>query len=148
MGIANYFTRRSLAILALAAALPISAQEGFPLKGSWIGVWEGNTQHGNDVLIVMNWDGKNISGVINPGTDNINISKASLDPVETPSKENAKQFNITWKVHLEADAKGKTGQALHYVIDGNIQQVELPSRSVVGTWSSQAGKGKFEIRRQ
>ena len=122
-------------IIALALTVPMSAQEGHPMKGSWIGVWEGNTALGNDVLMVMNWDGKNITGIINPGTDNIKIGTATLDP-------------NGWKVHIEADAKNKTGGPLHLVIDGTIKTVELPSRSIVGTWTGGAAKGKFEIHRQ
>ncbi|MEO5924772.1 MAG: hypothetical protein ABIR70_13185 [Bryobacteraceae bacterium] len=119
----------------MALAVSISAQEGHPLKGSWIGVWEGNTVAGNDVLMILNWDGKAVSGMINPGTDNIKIDKASLDPAG-------------WKVHIEADSKDKAGAAIHYVIDGAINQLEMANRSIVGTWSSQRGKGKFEIHRQ
>ena len=136
MGKPRSLTRRSsLALLAVALALPIIAQEGYPLKGSWIGVWEANTQHGNDVLVIMNWDGKNVSGIINPGTDNIKIDRATLDP-------------SGWKVHIEADAKNKQGGALRYVIDGTIQNLEQPNRAIVGTWQNQSGRGKFEIRRQ
>lgn len=124
-----------LVLLAMALAAPITAQEGHPLKGSWIGVWESNTQHGNDVLMVLNWDGKRISGTINPGTDNIAIDNATLDPTG-------------WKVHIEANAKNKQGAALRYVIDGTIQQLEMPNRAITGTWQSQSGRGKFEIRRQ
>jgi len=119
----------------LALVAPIVAQEGFPLKGSWIGVWDGNTVAGNDVLIIMNWDGKAVSGMINPGTDNIKIDKATLDPTG-------------WKVHIEAAAKDKAGAPIHYVIDGAINQLEMANRSVVGTWTSERGKGKFEIHRQ
>jgi hypothetical protein len=135
MGILRSLTKWSVGVLAIAAVLPIVAQEGYPLKGSWIGSWAGNTVHGDDVLIVMNWDGKAVSGMINPGTDNIKIGSATLDPAG-------------WKVHIEADAKDKAGAAVHYVIDGNIKSLELPSRSIEGTWSSQKGKGKFEIHRQ
>lgn len=123
-------TKWSLALLALALVLPIVAQEGHPLKGSWIGVWEGNAEHGNDVLLVLNWDGKAVTGVINPGTDNIDIGRATLDP-------------NGWKVHIEATAKD--GQ---YVIDGVIEELELPNRAVLGTWKSGSKGGKFEIRRQ
>ena len=124
-----------LVLLALALAAPISAQEGYPLKGSWIGVWEGNTALGNDVLMVMNWDGKKVSGTINPGTDNIAIDTATLDPAG-------------WKVHIEASAKNKAGATVKYVIDGAIQKLEMPNRAIVGTWSGGAAKGKFEIHRQ
>jgi citrate lyase gamma subunit len=123
--------------MALAAPLiaPLFAQEGHPLKGSWIGVWQTNAVHGDDVLIIMNWDGKAVSGIINPGTDDIAIKTATLDP-------------NGWKVHIEADAKDKAGAAVHYVIDGAIQKLEMTDRAIVGTWSSQRGKGKFEIHRQ
>ena len=129
------FKGLALAALALSLAVPIVAQEGHPLKGSWIGVWEANKDAGDDVIVVLNWDGKAISGIINPGTDNMKIANATLDP-------------NGWKVHLEADGKNKAGGALHYVIDGTIKDLELPTRQVIGTWSSQGGKGKFEIRRQ
>ncbi len=112
------------------------AQEGYPLKGSWIGVWESNATHGNDVLMVMNWDGKNVSGVINPGTDNIKIDKATLDP-------------NGWKVHIEADAKNKQAQMRSgYVIDGvaSLQTWSSQnSRQAVGTWSS-LGPARAEFR--
>ena len=135
MGIPGCPTRWSLVVLTLALAVPITAQEGHPLKGSWIGVWEANAQHGNDVLLTMNWDGKNITGIINPGTDNIKFDRVTLDPAG-------------WKVHIEADAKDKQGAAIRYVIDAAIQQLEMPNRAITGTWQSQRGRGKFEIRRQ
>jgi hypothetical protein len=111
------------------------AQEGHPLKGSWIGVWEGNKTHGDDVLVILDWNGREISGMINPGTDNIEIDRATLDP-------------DGWHVHIEADAKARDGKTLRYVIDGAIQDLELPNRYITGTWQSQNGSGKFEIRRQ
>ena len=128
-------TRLALVLLAATLAAPIQAQEGHPLKGSWIGVWEANKDAGDDVLMVLSWDGKTISGTINPGTDNMVVKNATLDPAG-------------WKVHLEADGKNKSGAAVHYVIDGNIKDLELPTRSITGTWQSQGGKGKFEVRRQ
>ncbi len=33
-----------------------NAQEGHPLKGSWIGEWSGNSDLGEFVLVVMDWD--------------------------------------------------------------------------------------------
>jgi hypothetical protein len=135
MQMPSYLARWSLILLAIALALPIAAQEGHPLKGSWIGVWESNAQHGDNVLVIMNWDGKNVTGIINPGTDNIKIDRATLDP-------------NGWKVRIEADAKDKQGAALRYIIEGTIQDLELPNRLITGTWQSQGGRGKFEMRRQ
>src|SRR5690606_13515805 len=63
----------AIAALALAAGVSAVAQEGHPIKGSWLGNWESNQVHGEFVLLVMDWDGEKISGIINPGTDNIEI---------------------------------------------------------------------------
>jgi hypothetical protein len=125
------------ATLVIAAGLvgAAHAQEGHPLKGSWIGEWSGNQVHGDSVLLVLNWDGKVITGMINPGTDNIPLTKASLDP-------------NGWVVKLEADAKDKAGAPLRYVIEGKIENLELPNRQIVGTWSSQKGRGAFAVARQ
>ena len=78
----------AVSIACLASAAPAAAQEGHPVKGSWIGKWEKNTVHGADVIVVLNWDGDKITGMINPGTDNIVVKNASLNPgyVGRPSR--------------------------------------------------------------
>lgn len=114
---------------------PALAQEGHPLKGSWIGSWAGNKIHGSDVVVVLNWDGKAISGMINPGTDNMRIKNATLNPEG-------------WVVHLEADGKEKSGAAVTYVIDGKIENIHIPKRTITGTWKSQKESGTFNIERQ
>ena len=69
----------ALAVCMIVAA-PALAQEGHPLKGSWLGTWAGNKIHGNDVLLVMTWDGKSITGTINPGTDNMRDQERVAQP--------------------------------------------------------------------
>jgi len=125
----------STLFFVLALSAPTLAQEGHPLKGSWIGVWESNQVHGDDIVVILDWDGSKISGMINPGTDNIAISTATLNP-------------DNWTVHLEADAVGEGGRSMRYVIDGTLQELELPNRYIVGTWRAGSGRGNFEIRRQ
>jgi hypothetical protein len=125
----------TLCVAAAYAAAPASAQEGHPLKGSWVGDWGPSQNHANDVLIVMNWDGKALTGTINPGTDNIAIKNASLDPKG-------------WTVHLEGDSKDKSGKPMTYVLDGKIENLGLPHRSIVGTWKTATESGKFKITRQ
>jgi hypothetical protein len=122
-----------LTVVCLSGA-PATAQEGHPLKGSWLGTWGPSKVHSDDILIVMNWDGKTISGMINPGTDNIPIKNATLNPEG-------------WLVHIEADAKDKSGTT-SYVIDGKIEGLAFHNRSVVGTWKSQRESGQFKISRQ
>jgi hypothetical protein len=121
--------------VCLAAQAPVAAQEGHPLKGSWVGTWGPSQNHTDDVLILIRWDGKALSGMINPGTDNIPIKNASLTPQG-------------WLVHLEGDGKDKSGKVITYVIDGKIENLGLPHRSVVGTWKTQNESGPFKITRQ
>ena len=126
----------AVALVCLAAVAPAIAQEGHPLKGSWLGTWAGNKVHGNDVLLVMTWDGTSITGTINPGTDNIVIKNATLNPTG-------------WLVHLEGDAKDKAGQPMTYTIDGKIENLPLANRIVTGTWKdNRGGAGVFKIGRQ
>ena len=117
--------------LFLFAAL---AQEGHPLVGSWHGTWGPTPTHRNDVTVVMDWDGKNITGLINPGPDSVTFSKATLDA-------------SNWGVHIEADAKDQSGNPVHFIIDGKIEDVTNPRRSIVGTWNHGAQKGDFKIIR-
>ena len=112
-----------------------AGQEGHPLKGSWLGTWAGNDAHGDIILVVLDWDGGKITGMINPGTDNMALTNATLEPAG-------------WVVTLEAAAKDRSGAAIHYVIEGKIENLELPNRSVVGTWRSERGQGAFEMSRQ
>lgn len=125
----------AVSMAALAVAAISGAQEGHPVKGSWIGVWESNATHGENVLVILDWDGEQITGMINPGTDNIAIDEATLDPDD-------------WSLRIEADADTRDGDTIRYVIEGTIEELELPSRSIVGTWRSDNGRGTFDIRRQ
>lgn len=130
---------RSLMVLTVLIgsllAAPVAAQEGHPLKGSWLGTMAGNTAHNPDIVLVLNWDGKAITGMINPGTDNIAIKNATLNPQG-------------WVVHFEADAKDAKGQAVTYVVDGKIENLHVPNRGIAGTWKSQRGNGEFKASRQ
>ena len=77
-----------LIVLALCAGAAL-AQEGHPLKGSWLGDWGPNKTTRNQVFLLLDWDGKAISGTINPGTDNIPIKSAMLTP-PTPQPQPAR----------------------------------------------------------
>ena len=120
---------------SLALAVPSLAQEGHPLRGSWIGVWEGNETHDEFVLVILDWNGSEVTGMINPGTDNIEITGVTLDPED-------------WSIRIEADTEDANGRPVDYVIEGNIEELELPNRFIRGTWQSDDGRGDFEIRRQ
>jgi len=114
--------------------VPAFAQEGHPLSGTWHGDWGPTPTHRNDVTLVLDWDGKDINGLINPGPDSIKLSKATLDP-------------SNWTVHFEADVKDHSGNPVHFVIDGKIQNLTAIRRSIVGTWNHGNVKGDFKITR-
>jgi len=132
---------RSLSLLVFAAFVslsnvaPLVAQEGHPLKGSWLGTWGPSKSHSNELLMVLDWDGKTVTGMINPGTDNIPLKSATLNPEG-------------WTVRFEADAKDKAGVVTNYVIEGKIEGLAFHNRTVTGTWKSQRESGPFKISRQ
>ena len=78
---------------------------------------------------------RKITGTINPGTDNIVVKNASLNP-------------DTWVVHLEGDGKDKSGAVVAYVIDGKIENLAMANRSITGTWKTAKESGPFKISRQ
>jgi hypothetical protein len=121
-------------LLAAALALPAAAQYGHPLKGSWSGDWGPTKDNRTRVLLDINWDGKALSGVINPGPTAVPMQKATLDP-------------STWNVHLEAERKDASGQAVRYVIDGKLENIGVSQRFITGTWIEGTKKGDFRIVR-
>jgi hypothetical protein len=121
--------RRKTFLLLLTTGLALLAQEGHPLVGSWHGSWGLNATDRKDLTVIMMWDGKDITGLVNPGADGGKLQKASLDP-------------DGWKVHFESDLKN-----VHVVADGHIENVTNMRRSIVGTWMQGSSKGDFKITR-
>ena len=122
-------------LACLMMVISAFAQEGHPLKGTWLGDWGPNKNDRNQITVVMDWDGKQITGQIDPGPNAIPLKNATLEPKG-------------WVVHFEADAKNAAGQPVHYVVDGKIENLGLYNRSIVGTWSHDNVKGDFRLQRQ
>ena len=118
----------------LLTLVPLMAQEGHPLVGSWHGDWGPNAKDRTDVTFILNYDGKNIVGMINPGPDVAKLQNASLEA-------------SNWGVHLEADMKDRSGKLIHFVADGKVEDVTSARRRIVGTWSQGGMKGDFKITR-
>jgi len=115
-------------------AASAAAQEGHPLKGTWSGDWGPSAQHRNPVTVIMDWNGKEITGAINPGPGSVPFKKATLDPA-------------TWTVRIEAEAKDRSGKPVQYVIEGKLENLGSARRSLVGTWVHDNVKGDFRITR-
>jgi hypothetical protein len=122
-----------LAVASLAVG--VDAQEGHPLVGSWYGDWGASASQRNDVTLVMSWDGKNISGIINPGPDAVPFKVATLD-------------SSRWTVHIEAEGKDRAGSAVRYTIDGKLENIGSYNRTLTGTWLQGSVKGDFKIARE
>ena len=119
----------------LVASQPAAAQEGHPLKGSWLGSWGPSQNHTNDILVVLDWDGKNITGTINPGTDDMPVRNATLEP-------------DGWVVRFQTEGKDRAGNSVTYAIEGRIEGLAFHNRTITGTWKSQRESGPFSISRQ
>lgn len=148
---------RSLRLFCLLSCVLIAgsalAQEGHPARGTWVGYWGPSAQQ-NRVVIVIDWDGKNLSGAVNPGPNAVPIKTARLEiiPGTPPPKPGDLVGEPTFKLHIEADAKDAKGNPITIVADGTMGEVGLPIRSLAGTWTQTSGgrtvKGDFKVRRQ
>lgn len=118
----------------VAIAVTALAQYGHPLKGTWSGDWGVSKDSRNRVLLELNWDGKAITGTINPGPNAIPLKAASLDPA-------------TWTVRFEAAGKDRAGNAVQYVIEGKLQNLGSYYRVMSGIWTQGAIKGDFKVTR-
>jgi hypothetical protein len=137
------------AVLAYAAGA--SAQEGYPLTGTWYGEYDAGTQK-NDLTVIMNWDGHNVSGTMNPGPTASPLSKVVLDI--TPGKPAAQGQNSTtgtppiYHVRIEADAPDASGAKAPMVFEGMLMNPVAGNRRLTGTWTRGTEHGTFQLRRQ
>ena len=81
----------------------------------------------------MNWDGKNVTGTINPGPDAVSVANIFLDVTN-------------WTVRIEADGKAQSG-AVHISAEGRLEDIGSAHRRITGTWSQGSVKGDFRITR-
>jgi hypothetical protein len=116
-----------LAAWLLAAAALANAQEGFPLDGTWRGEREAAGAAPSTIVMVLQWDGQKLSGVINPGPKAIPIADAQLIP-------------DGWRVSVAA----KTAAGARLAFDGAIADLGKYNRTLAGTWTE--GGRKYSVR--
>lgn len=124
----------ALALAALFAPALIRAQEGHPLSGTWSGDWGATPKERTHVTMVLEWDGKAITGMLNPGPDQAPLTGVTLDPA-------------TWTVHIEADAKDASGKPAHVSADAKLEDIASYHRTLTGTWTQGGAKGDFKLTR-
>lgn len=112
----------------LAICAPVFSQQGHPLTGTWSGDWGATSTQRHQITFVMNWDGKNVTGLINPGPDSIPIASVFVDPA-------------TWTVRIEANGKE------HISAEGKLEDLGSYHRTIKGSWTQGTTKGDFRITR-
>jgi hypothetical protein len=119
--------RRVFACVLLAASSAAVAQEGFPLDGTWRG--ERNVAGGSpaSVVFVIQWDGQQVTGVVNPGPRSLTIKEGRLDPEG-------------WKVSLVAES----GKGQKATFEGTLEEIGSYHRFVNGTWTE--GGRSYSVR--
>ena len=115
----------------LLFAASLFAQRGAtdPLSGTWTGDWGPTATHRNSVTVELKWDGKALTGTVNPGPQAIPLKSATFDAASN-------------SVRMEADARGRGGQ-VHYTIEG-----KLANGTMTGSWNHDNQKGDFKITKK
>lgn len=111
--------------LGLAIAAVALAQQGHPLTGTWSGDWGPSATERHQVTLVMNWDGKNVTGLINPGPDSIPIGSVFVDVTN-------------WMVRISAGT---------IAAEGRVEDLGSYHRTLSGTWRQGTVKGDFKVTR-
>jgi hypothetical protein len=120
----------TVCLLIGAVALTLQTRKAMdPLSGVWIGDWGPTPTLRNPVTVELKWDGRRLTGRVNPGPNAIRLQKTSFDPK-------------TGVVHLEADVVFE-GNMVHYVIQGRVE-----NETLIGTWRHDDKKGDFKIVRK
>lgn len=128
----------------LAAAAPLFAQFGHPLKGSWSGEWWLKPGAENRILLDFDWDGKALKGMLNPGTDNLTMQKLTL---QHPPIEDVSKAMDPWILRFEADVKDASGKVSHLVVEGKLQNIGANAKFITGTWTVGGQKAEFKVVR-
>ena len=81
-----------------------------------------------------NWDGKTLTGVVNPGFDQLALQNAKLNPKD-------------WTLHFEVDRKESSGSTVHCMVDGKIDKLGSDRRTLTGTFNCGTTKGDFKLTR-
>jgi hypothetical protein len=132
--------RSRLTVVALAALLwlpsPAVAQFGHPLKGQWSGEW-GPPDRPTRLLLDLDWDGKAVTGRINPGPNAAVVRSVAIDYSKVTS----------WAVRIEAEGKDASGKPVPIVIDGTLENLGSYNRLFHGVWMEGGRKGGFTVTR-
>lgn len=135
VGASTLMKRLALFGLVLSAVLTVAAfaQVGHPTKGSWSGYWGTSDAAKRRILLVLDWRDREITGVINPGPNQVLIDKADLDVA-------------TWTLRLEAQMPMTSGGTAPFVTTGQLTNLgSWTTRTYSGTYVFGAETGRFTV---
>jgi len=116
-----------LAVLLVVACVAAKAQEGFPLDGTWRGERQAPGAAPVTIVMVLQWDGQKVTGIINPGPRALQLVDAKLIP-------------DGWKVTLAAT----TAAGAPIAFEGVLGELGAYHRSISGTWTE--GGRTYDVR--
>lgn len=129
-------TAVAVALMFVLAPPVASAQFGHPLKGQWSGQW-GPVSQPNRLLLDLDWNGKAITGTINPGRNPATVQSVTFDYSDPTA----------WKVTMAAEGKDASGRTVSIRVDGLLENIGAYARVLRGTWVQGNEKGDFLVTR-
>jgi hypothetical protein len=97
------------------------------LTGTWSGDWGPSANDRNDVTLELRWEGTTLVGTVNPGPNAVALQTASFN-------------DDTNAIMMEAEAQGRGGATVRYVINGTVE-----GNMMSGTWSHDDRQGDFRL---
>jgi hypothetical protein len=113
--------------VGLAIALPVLAQVGHPAKGSWSGYWGPSETERRRMLLVLDWEDMQITGMINPGRNGVPLDGGDLDV-------------STWTLNIEAGLPVASGGTERFVATGKLENL--------GSWTNRRYSGTYRHGRE
>lgn len=123
-------------LIALLLWAPGStAQQGYPMEGTWQGLWGETSGQRNFLTLILRWNGTRIVGTLNPGPNEGAIREVVLD-------------TSTWNVRFDLDVPDRaSGDTVRVRAEGRLYDIGSPRRTVRGALEDQPDS-YFRISRQ
>ena len=116
--------------------LGLYAQEGHPLSGTWAGDWEGPGGRRTHLTVVMSWDGKAVTGLVNPGPDAVPLTQVVVDWA-------------TWTLRIQGErTDAAAGKPVTLRAEGRLEDIGSSRRRIVGTWTEGDVTGPLALTRE
>lgn len=115
-------------VIAFLLAVPASAlsQEGHPFDGTWRGTLRAESGETRERVVIMDYNGVEIEGMIDPGPNSIPIESAELDA-------------SNWLLQVEAEG---------IEFEGTLKEIGARDRYMEGTWREDGEEYRFRLTRQ